>query len=390
MTVRRLLPTGAFLLLALALATVLLQPSSEPAGAASSPGGASPDLGPASGAFQGVQGDVDCNLQVNAVDSLKILRHDAGLSVAQEEPCPDIATVLPGLELLMGDVNCDGAVTPVDSLLILRFDANLSVNQTEPCIDIGQPLQGFEGFGDIEGNVVNAVNAEAIEGADVRLLADTGPGCSGTPEATTTSNAQGEFQFMDVAAGIYDIDVSADDFLDSCREGLFVLGDQITMVTISLSPPLEVGEIRIVLSWGVQPTDLDSHLWLPPEHERYHIYFLDEGNQDDCPFAELDVDDVTSFGPETVTITERFDGTYVYAVHNYSDELGGSSVPITQSNAQVQVFGEGGLIQSFSVPASGSGFWWHVFNMNGETGAITPINTIGGNPAPYLDFPQGC
>ena len=37
-------------------------------------------------------GDVDCSGEVNPIDSLKILRSDAGLDVAQEEGCPEIGT----------------------------------------------------------------------------------------------------------------------------------------------------------------------------------------------------------------------------------------------------------------------------------------------------------
>jgi hypothetical protein len=330
-------------------------------------------------------GDVDCTISVDAIDSLKILRHDAALSVAQNDPCVPIADQLPGHDLLMGDVDCNDQVNAIDSLLILRFDANLSVNQNEECTDIGEPLQGFEGFGNIEGTVVNATNADPIEGAEVTLREDSGASCSGTSAGGTDTDTNGEFSFPDIAAGIYDVEVTADGFLDSCRTGLIILGDQTTTLTVSLSPPLGEGEIRIVLSWGAQPLDLDSHLWLPPEPERYHVAWYDRGDQDVCPFAELDVDDITSFGPETITITERFDGTYIYAVHNYS-----GSPSMTQSNAQVQVFGESGIIQSFTIPASGNGVWWHVFNLNGETGAITPVNTIGGSPAPYPDAPQGC
>lgn len=83
------------------------------------------------------QGDVDCSGSVNAVDSLKVLRYVAGLSVAQTEPCPDIGTEAP----IWGDVDCSGAVNSVDALKLLRYVAGLSVAQTEPCTDIGEPLQ---------------------------------------------------------------------------------------------------------------------------------------------------------------------------------------------------------------------------------------------------------
>ena len=83
------------------------------------------------------QGDVDCNGTVNSVDSLKILRFVAGLSVTQEPDCPDIDTEVASL---FGDVDCTGAVNSVDSLKILRFVAGLSVSQTGQCADIGDPL----------------------------------------------------------------------------------------------------------------------------------------------------------------------------------------------------------------------------------------------------------
>jgi hypothetical protein len=279
-------------------------------------------------------------------------------------------------------------VNSVDSLKILRFVAQLSVSQMEPCTDVGEPVTPLEGFGDIEGTVVNATNADPLAGATVRLREQSPTGCTGSILETDTTDGNGEFGFTEVAAGHYDIEVTLQDFLDSCLENLLVLGNVTTTRTISLSPPLAAGELRIVMNWGAVPSDLDSHLWLP-EDPGYEVYFANEGSLDACPFANLDVDDVTSFGPETITIAQRFDGMYRYAVHNFSGEYYSEPTPIRQSGAQVQVFGESGLIASYSVPASGNGYWWHVFDMDGQTGQITPVNTIGGNPQPYT-FTDGC
>ncbi len=80
------------------------------------------------------QGDVDCDGDVDSVDSLKELRHVAGLSVSQNEPCPEIGSEVASL---FGDVDCDDDVDSVDSLKILRSVAGLSVSQIEPCPDIG-------------------------------------------------------------------------------------------------------------------------------------------------------------------------------------------------------------------------------------------------------------
>ena len=84
-------------------------------------------------------GDSDCGGAVNPVDSLKTLRFDAGLSVAQAAGCPLIGAnvMVDGNARLWNDIDCNGAVNPVDSLKTLRFDAGLSVAQTEPCPGVG-------------------------------------------------------------------------------------------------------------------------------------------------------------------------------------------------------------------------------------------------------------
>jgi titin len=83
------------------------------------------------------QGDVDCESNVNSVDSLKILRNAASLGYTQTEPCPDIGTVT---SQVIGDVDCDGLVNSIDSLKVLRYAASLGYTQNEPCTDIGQNL----------------------------------------------------------------------------------------------------------------------------------------------------------------------------------------------------------------------------------------------------------
>jgi hypothetical protein len=85
------------------------------------------------------QGNVDCNVAVNSVDSLKVLRFVAQLSVAQEPGCPKIGDQVASS---FGDVDCNDAVNSVDALKILRFVALLSVSQEPGCPKIGDPLGG--------------------------------------------------------------------------------------------------------------------------------------------------------------------------------------------------------------------------------------------------------
>jgi hypothetical protein len=89
-----------------------------------------------------LQGDVDCDDDVDPVDSLKVLRHDAGLDVQQEPGCPQMGGAVPagGPGPIWGDVDCDSDVDPVDSLKLLRHDAGLSVQQEPGCPNIGEQV----------------------------------------------------------------------------------------------------------------------------------------------------------------------------------------------------------------------------------------------------------
>jgi hypothetical protein len=84
-----------------------------------------------------LMGDLDCDDDIDPVDSLGDLRHVAALSpVQQHEPCPDIGA--PNGDHTQGDLDCDNDVDPVDALADLRHVAGLSpLAQHEPCPDVG-------------------------------------------------------------------------------------------------------------------------------------------------------------------------------------------------------------------------------------------------------------
>jgi hypothetical protein len=125
------------------------------------------------------------------------------------------------------------------------------------------------------------------------------------------------------------------------------------------------------------------------EGNTYHIYYGSQGSATTPPYAILDIDDVTSFGPETTTIYDLFSGEYHYYIYNYSQ-----SPAITTSNAVVQIFNESGLLHTLQVPTSGEGLYWDICTLNGNNGNISIINQITttepGN-APFLavgDMPK--
>jgi hypothetical protein len=93
-----------------------------------------------------IQGDADCDGDVDLDDAVALLSVPAGLEPDQEAGCPQIggATVAVAASLPFGDVNCSGFVDAVDALGILLYLADLPVpHEHEPCTDVGSALPVF-------------------------------------------------------------------------------------------------------------------------------------------------------------------------------------------------------------------------------------------------------
>lgn len=138
--------------------------------------------------------------------------------------------------------------------------------------------------------------------------------------------------------------------------------------------------INVKLTWGAKPEDVDSHLLAP---DGSHVYFSAPGDLAAAPYANLDVDDTDSFGPEVVTITRLMQGTYRYAVHNYS---GTFDPGMTGSPVRVEL-SRSGTLNVFTPPAGeGSNGWWHVFDLVVDANCavtLVPVNTwLADQPPP--------
>ncbi|EOC6930168.1 tetratricopeptide repeat protein [Escherichia coli] len=140
-------------------------------------------------------------------------------------------------------------------------------------------------------------------------------------------------------------------------------------MTYAISPVMtNLDGMRVVLSWGEKPFDLDSHLIFPGGH----IYFDSKEGTD----ANLDVDDTGSYGPETVTISKKhFGESYIYAVQDYSNKGLPNSNYLSASKAKVFVYVGSSLVRSYSVPAGKRGNIWTVFKLN-PNGEFEDINSV--------------
>ncbi|MBU6958624.1 tetratricopeptide repeat protein [Pseudomonas sp. CVAP len=143
-------------------------------------------------------------------------------------------------------------------------------------------------------------------------------------------------------------------------------------MTYAVSPVMtNLDGLRVVLTWGATPRDLDSHMIFPGNN----IYFGSKQGTD----AHLDVDNTTSYGPETITLEKKhFGESYVYAVHDFSNGGNPSSRALSNSQAKVFVYMGQSLVRTYYVPQNRSGNLWTVFRMTGS-GDFQDINNFTGS-----------
>lgn len=142
-------------------------------------------------------------------------------------------------------------------------------------------------------------------------------------------------------------------------------------LSYALSPVMAgLDSIRVVLSWGEYPYDLDSHM----VYLNNHISFENKEGDD----ANLDVDDTDSFGPETITLTKKhFGQDYVYAVHDFTNLDNPRSSELSASQAKVFVYIGESLVRTYYIPMGKTGNLWTVFRIT-KTGEIEDINNFTG------------
>ena len=230
--------------------------------------------------------------------------------------------------------------------------------------------------GSVSGTVTDALG-QPLAGVTVRLL-------SGSAVIATTTNIQdGTYSITGPPGTGYTVEFSKAGYITSTASNVTITANTTTAnVNATLVAFLPEGQTRIVLTWGANPSDLDSHLTgpIPASSQRFEVFFGDTGSATSSPFAALDVDDTDGFGPETTTIYQQFSGVYRFFVHDFTSATAEPPIPnptaLSNSGAQVRVYQGNTLVTTFDVPTGKVGLVWTVFELDGSTGNITPINTI--------------
>lgn len=204
--------------------------------------------------------------------------------------------------------------------------------------------------------------------------------------ATATTDAYVSYS-VNLPTGVYTGEFSAPGYVTSymianASTDEFLTDQHETAIRAAASQ-----EIKIMLSWDKDPRDLNSHLEGPTVGgEEFHIYYGEKRKTSNgIVYADLDWDDVDSYGPETTTIRQLLDGEYRFYVHHYY-----GSNTLRTSGAKVQVF-----LGNATAPAhifevtegEGTEIYWSVFDLVvtniGEKVEVRPVNTLSEPREPY-------
>ncbi|WP_425598983.1 tandem-95 repeat protein [Vibrio splendidus] len=230
----------------------------------------------------------------------------------------------------------------------------------------------------VTGTVLDAETGSPVVGADVTLTDNAGH------SYTAVTDQSGNYSVSGPVVDQGTVTIEQEGSITSSF--LVPVGEDTNGGVTAISEVLEETDMRIVVTWGDSPRDMDNHLWLYDTengNELDHIYYRDmshdlgEGN-----VVQQDVDDTNGGGPETITIPNYQDADMHYSVHNYTNR---SWDVDGVEDVQVQVFVGDTLVETFTpdLPDNPTGEHWHVFDI--VNGVVVPSQDVGSENA--FDLP---
>ncbi len=262
-------------------------------------------------------------------------------------------------------------------------------------------VDGAELIRAVGGSITSAMDNRAVAGVTMSFREGYNV-TTGRPVLTLTTDEYGQYSYSEscnsdtaiLKSMDYTVELSKDGYITSyviVKAGVInwdgnADDSNLTRQNFAISPVAEVdGALRIVLKWGSSPSDLDSHLrGTTPGGYNYHVYYSQKTTYEGgVRIANLDLDDTSSFGPETTTVnTDGQSAMIGFYVHDYSNRDYSSSTAMAHSGATVQVYSGNALLATYEVSTSSSGNVWHVFDYDPTTGLIYAVNAYSAESSP--------
>jgi len=242
---------------------------------------------------------------------------------------------------------------------------------------LGEPTAFVPNSEVVSGSIVDSQTGRGLALATISFTLDQSATTGVNAQYHTITDQSGNFSMNNLPYGNYNVIIELSGYFTRIINDVEVANGQIQLTPQTIVQQPAADSYRIVLTWGSTPSDLDAHFTGPTSAgSRFHIYF---GNKTSSgASSNLDVDDTSSYGPETVTITSLVDGTYRYSVHNFTNQTTSGGSGIASSPTKVEIYNHYGLMQSFTAPTfTGNGNTWRVFELvaSGTNVSINSINT---------------
>lgn len=241
-------------------------------------------------------------------------------------------------------------------------------------------------FGGMSGRITDALTGQGIEGVTIELYKNwNSRSYSDYVSVHETTDSDGYFTFDinklfnvpigTLKAGYYTVIATKDGYEKTYYNAVVMPGQVKGDQNGSMMPHFDgKGEYSIVLTWGNEPSDLDSHLnAINQDGSRVHIYYSSQSWNE----GNLDVDDTSSYGPETVTVHKLSDlrNGFTYSVHDYSNSGSSDNRALSDSGAKVVLYHNNTEVRTFNVPANQIGTVWNVFSID-SSGNLSVLNTF--------------
>lgn len=243
--------------------------------------------------------------------------------------------------------------------------------------EVAQP----SGQGTVVGTITNATNNAVVGNVDY-LVRKNWSNSTGDVVTSGTSDQNGNYS-INLAPGNYTIIFQKDGYAFNVINVAVSNGNTVRK-NVLMSPTFNfdtIQSMRIVLSWGAAPRDLDSHLFAPNASGYLdHVYY--SNMRGDSGQVKLDVDDTSSYGPETITVNKLQNGKYSYLIHDYTNRNYFNSYALSNSGATVEIYFGDTLYTTVRVPVGQAGNVWHVFNYDSATDSFVIVNKMANNSNP--------
>lgn len=236
-------------------------------------------------------------------------------------------------------------------------------------------VEGQEGDrGIAKGQITNALNGRGVSNAEIKVYDGWNCDEDYLLLKTIKTDSYGNYE-LDLPIGNYSLVISKNGFITGSKN-IIVQRGVTDNQNASITPTVTGNNFRIVLSWGLNPSDLDSHVVGKMSNGNdFHVFYNHKSQYDgSVEICNLDVDDTTSYGPETITLKAESSRPYYYYIHRYA-----GSGSIATSEARIDVYQGDNLIATYNVPTDqGHGDYWNVFAI--DNGQIVERNTMTDQP----------